>query len=83
MGQSLSELRVHLTFGTKERYSFISSGWEGKLMTFIIEILKNHDTSHIGPNFAEDHIHILFRLSKNYALSKVVENTKYSFRPSA
>ncbi|WP_430814171.1 IS200/IS605 family transposase [Carboxylicivirga sp. RSCT41] len=76
MGQSLSQLYVHLTFGTKERYPFISSDWERKLLAFIAGILKNHDSSCIVSNCVVDHVHILFCLSKNYALSKVVENIK-------
>ena len=76
MGQSLSQLYVHLTFGTKERYAFISSDWEGKLLAFITGIIKNHDSSCIISNCVEDHVHILFRMSKNYALSKIIENIK-------
>ncbi|TLX70664.1 IS200/IS605 family transposase [Labilibacter sediminis] len=76
MGQSLSQLYVHLTFGTKERYAFISSDWERKLLAFITGIIKNHDSSCIISNCVEDHVHILFSMSKNYALSKIIENIK-------
>ncbi|WP_363320330.1 transposase, partial [Plebeiibacterium marinum] len=58
MGQSLSQLYIHLTFGTKERYPFISSDWEGKLLAFITGILKNYDSSCIISNSVEDHVHI-------------------------
>ncbi len=76
MGQSLSQLYIHLTFGTKERYPFISTDWEAKLLAFITGILKNHNSSCIISNCDEDHVHILFRMSKNYALSKIIENVK-------
>ncbi len=76
MGQSLSQIYIHLTFATKERYPYISLDWEGKLLAFITGILKNHDSSCIISNCIEDHVHIFFRMSKNYALSKVIENIK-------
>jgi len=39
-------------------------------------ILKNMDSPALKINSVPDHIHILFRLSKNHALAKVVENVK-------
>jgi len=39
-------------------------------------ILKNTESPAIIINSAADHSHVLFRLSKNYALAKVVENLK-------
>ncbi len=76
MSQSLSQLYVHLTFGTKERYPFISPIWENQLLTYITGIIRNHDSLCIQCNSVEDHVHILFRMSKNYALSKIVEHIK-------
>lgn len=76
MGQSLSQLFVHLTFGTKGRYPFITEEIEPQLHAYIAGILKNKDSTAIKINSVPDHIHILFRLSKNQALSKVVEDVK-------
>ncbi len=76
MGQSLSQLYVHLTFGTKERYPFISEQIEPELHSYMSGILKNKECSALKINSVPDHIHILFRLSKNYALAKVVEDVK-------
>jgi len=39
-------------------------------------ILKNMESPAIKINSVPDHAHILFRLSKNYALAKVVEEVK-------
>jgi len=39
-------------------------------------ILKNMESPAIIINSVPDHIHILFRLSKNHALAKVVEQVK-------
>jgi len=76
MGQSLSQLYVHLTFGTKNRYPFISEQIEPQMHAYMAGILKNMESPAIKINSVPDHVHILFRLSKNYALAKVVEEVK-------
>lgn len=38
--------------------------------------LKNYDSPALLINSVADHVHILLRLSKNYALAKVVEEVK-------
>jgi len=78
MGQSLSQLYVHLTFGTKFREPYITSEIEKELYAYIIGILRKMESPSIRINSMPDHIHILFRLSKNYALAKVVEEVKKS-----
>jgi len=76
MGQSLSQLYVHLVFGTKGRYPFIKEEVEAALHAYMAGIFKNLESPAIKINSVPDHIHILFRLSKNHALAKVVENVK-------
>lgn len=76
MGQSLSQLYVHLTFGTKDRYPFIKNEFESRLHSYISATLKKYESPSLITNSVTDHVHILFRLSKNYALAKVVEELK-------
>lgn len=76
MGQSLSQLYVHLIFGTKNRYPFISSAIETELHKYIASILNSYESPAIKINSVPDHIHILFRLSKKYTLIKIVEEVK-------
>jgi putative transposase len=76
MGQSLSQLYVHLTFGTKFRYPFIHNETGIKLHSYIAGTLKEYESPALRINSVPDHIHILFRLSKNYPLAKVVEEIK-------
>lgn len=76
MGQSLSQLYVHLTFGTKNRFPFILTECEDQLHSYIAGTLKVYESPAIIINSVADHIHILFRLSKNYSLAKVVEEIK-------
>ena len=76
MGQSLAQLYVHVIFGTKNRQNFIVPEIETDLHSYISGILKNLDSPTIEINSMPDHIHILFRLSKNMALSKILEEIK-------
>lgn len=78
MGQSLSQLYVHLTFGTKGRLPLIHEQFEADLHKYINGILKNLESPVLTINSVPDHIHILFRLSKNYALATVVQEVKKS-----
>jgi len=76
MGQSLSQMYIHLIFGTKNRYPFISETIESELHQYISEILKSYESPALKINSMPDHSHILFRLSKNHTLVKVVEEIK-------
>lgn len=76
MGQSLAKLYLHLTFSTKDRYPFIQEEWKEKLYAYIVGILNNIESQSLLVNGNKDHIHILFVLSKNIALAKVVEIIK-------
>ncbi len=76
MGQSLSQMYIHLTFGTKGRKALINKNIEAELHSYMASIFKNNESPALKINSVPDHIHILFRLSKNYALAKVVEDVK-------
>ncbi len=78
MGQSLSQLYVHLIFATKYRQRLINKKIRDPLNAYLNGILKNLDSPSIQTNCVDDHVHILFRLSKNRALAKVVEEVKRS-----
>ncbi len=76
MGQSLSQMYIHLVFSTKYRQPYINDVIEESLHAYMAGILKNLESPAIKINSVPDHVHILFRLSKNYALAKVVEEVK-------
>lgn len=76
MGQSLSQLYVHLTFSTKGRRSWISPCIEKRVHAYMSGTLQQYESPALIINSVPDHVHILFRLSKNYALARVVEELK-------
>jgi len=78
MGQSLSQLYIHLTFSTKSRKPFLKPEIKDELHTYIAETLKQHESPALIINSVPDHVHILFRLSKNVSLAKIVEEIKKS-----
>jgi putative transposase len=76
MGQSLSQLYVHLTFSTKNRRPLIQSSVKDDLHSYMAGTFEKYESPALIINSVPDHIHILFRFSKNYALSKIIEEVK-------
>ncbi|MDP1727273.1 MAG: IS200/IS605 family transposase [Bacteroidota bacterium] len=76
MGQSLSQMYIHLVFGTKGRQPRITLAVEERLHAYMAGILKSMECPALKINSVPDHIHLLFKLSKNEALAKVVEQVK-------
>lgn len=77
MSQSLAKIYIHLVFSTKDRFPFISMKWKHRLYAYIAGILKSDAEStfqYLGG--MNDHIHILFCLSKNKTLADVVHILK-------
>jgi REP element-mobilizing transposase RayT len=76
MPQSLSKLYVHLIYSTKHRERVLHDGIREELHRYTAGILREWDSPVIALGSVEDHLHILFLLSKNHALSKIVEQVK-------
>ena len=79
MPQSLAQVLVHLIFSTKHRQPFLQSKESREAMNaYIIGILANLKCPSLIVNCVEDHVHILFSLSRNLAIADVVEEVKKS-----
>jgi putative transposase len=76
MAQSLSKLLTHLIFSTKNREPLIKDDVRDELHRYIAAVLIDLDSPAILINSVEDHVHILFSVSKNYSISKIVEEIK-------
>lgn len=77
MSQSLTKIYVHLIFSTKERFPFIITEWKNNLHAYIVGIIKKQtDSSFCAVGGTSNHIHVLFCLPKNKALSEVVQMIK-------
>jgi putative transposase len=76
MPQSLSRIYVHLIFSTKLREPMLLAPPRENLHAYVAAILNNQDSPALKVGGMSDHIHALFRLSKNLALAKIVEEVK-------
>ncbi len=76
MSQSLSKLYVHIIFHVKNNKILIRDEEMKELYAYIGSIIKDNDSIPISINGVGDHIHILCVMSKNIALSKLVEEVK-------
>jgi putative transposase len=78
MSQSLARILVHLTFSTKERRPLIRDEEREKLHAYMIGILENLKSPSLQTNSVNDHVHILFSLSKSHSLAHVIGEVKES-----
>jgi REP element-mobilizing transposase RayT len=76
MPQSLAKNLIHLVFSTKNREPVLTEPIRGPLCAYASGVLRDLDSPAIAKNAWRDHIHILFVLSKNHALSQVVMEVK-------
>ncbi|MDO5608475.1 MAG: transposase [Capnocytophaga sp.] len=76
MSQSLSKLYVHLVFHVKNNEIPILPKDEPNLYAYMASIIRDRQSIPIIINGTENHVHILFVLSKNVALSSLVEDVK-------
>ena len=76
MPQSLARINVHLVFSTKNRHPFLIDAVRPSLHAYIAGVLKNMGCPPLLLDSVEDHIHVLFGLSRTVALSKVVKTVK-------
>ena len=78
MSQSLCKNFIHLVFSTKKRKPLISEDIQSELFKYLGGILRNWESPSLIVGGTEDHIHILFLLSKNHALADIVGELKSS-----
>ena len=76
MAQSLCKMLSHLIFSTKGRERIIQDDVRDELHRYTAAVFKEINSPAILIGSVEDHIHILFSLSKNHSISKVVEEVK-------
>jgi putative transposase len=78
MSQSLSKMLIHVVSSTKNRQPLFTAAIRPQLYSYIAATLKTHESPALKIGGADDHVHILLALSKNYSLAKLVEEFKKS-----
>ncbi len=76
MSQSLVKNMVHLVYSTKHRNPWIPAEVRKHLYSYQSGIFQNLESPALIIGGVDDHVHALFSLSKNHALSKIVEEVK-------
>jgi REP element-mobilizing transposase RayT len=70
-------LLLHLVFSTKNHKPFLAeSDSRKRICAFITGICKTLDSSVIAANGTEDHLHILFAISRKHAIAEIVREIK-------
>jgi putative transposase len=78
MPQSLARLLVHLVFSTKNRAPVLSPSIRETLHPYLAAVLEEHTCPSLQVGGVEDHVHLLFGLSRTLTVAEVVERVKTS-----
>ena len=76
MPQSLAQFYAHLVFSTKNREPIVRVAAHEDLRAYLGGILRDLESPVLAAGVVSDHIHLLYRHSKNIALKKLVEEVK-------
>ena len=78
MSQSLAKVLAHMAYSTKHRRPWLKDPMlRPQLYAYSAAVLKEQlESPAILINGTEDHIHILFQLSRKYAIKDVVQTSK-------
>ena len=78
MPQSLARVLVHLVFSTKNRVPVLTPEIREELHPYLAVVLTNDGCPSLQVGGVEDHVHLLFALSRTRTIAEVVENVKTS-----
>ncbi|HKI00702.1 MAG TPA: IS200/IS605 family transposase [Thermoanaerobaculia bacterium] len=78
MPQSLSRILVHLIFSTKNRLPFLVPEIRTELHPYLSTVLSDNGCPSLQVGGVEDHVHLLFGLSRTLTVAQVVETVKTS-----
>jgi putative transposase len=76
MPQSLARVYLHLTYSTAARRAWLSPALRPELFAYKASILKVYESPAEIIGGFDDHVHILFALSRNHAIKAVVQALK-------
>ena len=76
MANTYTQIYIQLVFAVRDRASLIKPEWRDELFKYITGIFNNKGIKLIAIGGVEDHVHILFALVPNIALSDLVRDIK-------
>jgi putative transposase len=78
MPQSLARILVHMIFSTKNRVPVLTPEIQDELHPYLAVVLREYDCPSLQVGGVEDHVHLLFGLSRTRTVAQVVETVKTS-----
>jgi len=76
MGQSLSNLLVHIIFSTKHCHPYLKKDHQSRLHPYLAEIVRDLRCQCYRVGGVEDHVHLAVRLKSTLDLAKLIEKLK-------
>jgi putative transposase len=76
MGQTLSNITIHIIFSTKGRAPTISSEIKNDLMAYLGGIIREHKAIPIIINGTSDHVHMLVEIPPSLSVSELMRFVK-------
>jgi putative transposase len=76
MPQSLACLHIHLIFSTRNREGVLADHVREDMHAYMAAVLNDYGCPVNLINSAKDHVHVLFQLKRDVALSRAVEQVK-------
>ena len=76
MPQSFASIYIHLVFSTKNRAPVLTDAVREQLHKYFTAALNSIGCTLIAVNSVEDHVHILFSLSRTVTVGKATEHVK-------
>lgn len=78
MPQSLSKVGIHLVFSTKNRHPFLQEEIRKDVFAYLAGILRSEGHQCISVGGHDDHVHLLFAISRVHSLADTVKTIKTS-----
>jgi putative transposase len=78
MPQSLSRILLHLIFSTKNREPWLTPEIRTELHPYLAVVLREKGCPALQVGGVEDHVHLLFGLSRTLTVAELVETVKTS-----
>lgn len=78
MPQSFARALMHLVFSTKHREPFLKPEYQSPVHAYLAKVLDSMDCPSYRVGGVEDHVHLLFGLSRTRTMAAVAERVKTS-----
>ena len=76
MANTYSQIHIQAVFAVHGRHSLIHSDWKDELFKYISGIFRNQEQKLLAIGGVEDHVHLLFGVRPNIAISDLLRDMK-------